>query len=79
MLQGLFWDPNILSPQDTGDMKNINHSSFGTWKQMQAEMAKNYFDSSKIQGTDNGFVAGPEYGISHREQTLQKLAWYNAH
>ncbi len=60
--------------QDTGDMKNRNHSSFGTWKQMQAEMAKNYFDSSKIQGTDKGFVAGPEYGISHREQTLQKLA-----
>ena len=75
------WIKNYIKnerSQDTGDMKNRNHSSFGTWKQMQAEMAKNYFDSSKIQGTDKGFVAGPEYGISHREQTLQKLAWYNA-
>ena len=74
------WIKNYIKNerQDTGDMRNRTHSSFGTWKQMQGEMAKKHFDSSKIQGIDKGFVAGPEYGISHREQTLQKLAWYNA-
>ncbi len=64
--------------QDTGDMKNRNHSSFGTWKQMQGGYAIKYFDSSKIQGTDKGFIPAPERGIDHREQTLQKLDWYNA-
>ena len=74
------WIKNYIKnerSQDTGDMKNRNHSSFGTWKQMQGDYAIKYFDSSKIQGIDKGFIPAPERGLDHREQTLQKLDWYN--
>lgn len=74
------WMKNHIKNEshDTGDMKNREHSSFGIWKQMQVKMAKKYFDSSSIQGIDKGFIPSPERGIDHREQTLQKLDWYNA-
>jgi hypothetical protein len=74
------WIKNYIKNErhDTDDMKNREHSSFGIWKQMQAKMAKKYFDSSSIQGIDKGFIPSPERGIDHREQTLQKLDWYNA-
>ncbi len=68
----------VKKVQDTGNVKNRSHSAFGDWKQLQAEIAESYFDSSKIQSTvDDSFTY--EYtAITHREQTLQTLSWYNA-
>jgi len=73
------WNMDYVMPviQDSGDLRNRNHSAFSNWKQMQAEMATSYFDSSKIQSELSESFAYEYPTISHREQTLQKLPWYN--
>jgi len=68
----------VKKVQDTGNVKNRNHSAFGDWKQLQAEMAVSYFDSSKIQSTVEDPFRYEYPTISHREQTLQTLYWYDA-
>jgi hypothetical protein len=44
----------------------------------QAYLGSLYFDSSKIQGVDGGFIAPAVDEVNKREQTLSKLTWYNA-
>ena len=43
----------------------------------QNEIALKYFDSSKIQTSDKGFIVSTldDNEIDHRTETLQKLNW----
>ncbi len=68
----------VKKVQDTGNVKNRNHSAFSDWKQLQAETAVSYFDSSKIQSTVDDPFTYEHLTISHREQTLQTLYWHDA-
>lgn len=42
-------NPDVQRHEDTGVMKDRNHSSFNGWKEFQAELATSMFDSSYIQ------------------------------
>jgi hypothetical protein len=63
--------------------KGFNDSRNSEFQKLVAEgqalLGTQYFDSSKIQGSDKGFVAAMvDTDGDHREQTLQSLIGYNA-
>ena len=52
-----------------------NHSDFDELISYSLHRAMKEFDSSLIQGKNKGFIASPDPGIDHREETLKKLSW----
>jgi len=62
---------------DTGHIKSKTHSAWNMLIKHQNEIALKYFDSSKIQTSDKGFIVSTldDNEIDHRTETLQKLNW----
>ena len=54
----LVYQPSEDKSQDTGSIKDRDHSSFYNWKQLQIDKAQEYFDSGIIQ---NGFPSSFTY------------------
>ena len=52
-----------------------NHSDFDKLILYSLHKAMKEFDSGLIQGKDKGFIASPDPGVDHREETLKKLSW----
>ena len=80
----IFDSDNLYTQTNKVIQKGYNDARGSPVQQMnldgQAYLASQlYFDSSKIQGTDGGFIApAVDTDGDHREQTLQQLVSYNA-
>ena len=63
-------NPDVQRHQDSGVMKDRNHSSFNGWKEFQAELATSMFDSSSIQGLEPTYFAYDYPEVDSRTQFL---------